>query len=443
MVHQVLGSASFGVASITRKHKALSGWYYLLDHPLGQKRHLKVSQSKPLGHSRNSLIQEQSTLCLNTQSISMLDINENPQKQRPIKPATRYPFRPIQDSQSTPLLLSPIFAPDDHNQNAIGSMSLCDLTSSPGDGLLRRKPFHGRFGNAEPFQVKLYEELNESADSTLSERDLCNTTLQEEKDTSLQWTIDTLDNESLLRGDDSEKLKRVEQECWQIVEELNQNNSWESSIATVTTAETPSFTDLSSCSSSESATNHLEALIRAEYDFLTRMQAGVQCYSRPLRYCMLSPEEHDSLFQNGEKIMAIAEFHLKKLTDNFQRNPSEIPSVVTAIYTPHILLMAEAYDKYLRGLPAAKSLLNELLTENAFQRFILKSTTVSEAISIDEFLETPAKHLGAVVAILEQINNDNDRATDAVENKALQQILTGEIATRNERFQFEDVHRQT
>lgn len=43
-------------------------------------------------------------------------------------------------------------------------------------------------------------------------------------------------------------------------------------------------------------------LLSVELDFIDSMHAGMQRYSRPLRHCILSQQQHSALFQNIEKV---------------------------------------------------------------------------------------------------------------------------------------------
>ena len=43
-------------------------------------------------------------------------------------------------------------------------------------------------------------------------------------------------------------------------------------------------------------------LLSLELDYIDFMHAGMQRYSRPLRHCILSAQQHKALFQNIEKV---------------------------------------------------------------------------------------------------------------------------------------------
>ena len=124
--------------------------------------------------------------------------------------------------------------------------------------------------------------------------------------------------------------------------------------------------------------------------------------------------------------MAIAEFHLKKLSESLQRSleTGASPSAeVSSVYAPQISLMTEAYVSYIRGLKTAKHLLSGLLTDSEFQHFIQKSTKGQSIVTIEAFLETPRKHLRELIASFEDIISEV--AVHDSEYKSLKQIIKG------------------
>ncbi len=59
-------------------------------------------------------------------------------------------------------------------------------------------------------------------------------------------------------------------------------------------------------------TPHQEAvqkLIKLEKHFAQRMSQCVQQYSRPLRHCVISQKQHQTLFQNIEKVRGLLQVH--------------------------------------------------------------------------------------------------------------------------------------
>ena len=112
-------------------------------------------------------------------------------------------------------------------------------------------------------------------------------------------------------------------------------------------------------------------LIHAEDNFVTLMHQGVLRFSRPLRHGILTAFEHQTLFQNVEKLLAISEFHLKKLADCWALNQHDLQAIGN-IYQAQLQVLCDAYMTYLRGLLAADELLRKLLEKPAFVEFLSK-----------------------------------------------------------------------
>ena len=143
-------------------------------------------------------------------------------------------------------------------------------------------------------------------------------------------------------------------------------------------------------------------LIRAEDEFVTTMHKGVQRFSRPLRHGLLTPYEHGILFQNVEKLLAISEFHLKKLSDAWARSRENL-CPVGEIYLAQIAILCEAYITYFRGIAAAEKLLATLLKRNQFARFLNQGIQDDPTIHLYTFLQAPQLHLQNLVSIMDNM----------------------------------------
>ena len=277
MVDEIVGSISFGITSLLQRSRKLSGWYYVLEHNLGQKKHLRISQAENLSQLANltgvsglSALQEQShkNVFKGISDVSVsLTVSEMMSFEQlslkyPTKPSVRYPYTAMRRMNSTQKLPSPSQSsiPSELNTCSLSSISLCDLTSSPGDAAFRRHP--QQFQKLE----QVYQQAMESDLSIDDEDDDQDTTLKGCEDSSLKWTMHTTECEST--ANESTKLMHVEKECWQIVAELDQQKSTKNYTQEVSIA----FNTFNSMSH--------RRLIEAEYDFLTKMQAGVQSFSR-------------------------------------------------------------------------------------------------------------------------------------------------------------------
>ena len=53
----------------------------------------------------------------------------------------------------------------------------------------------------------------------------------------------------------------------------------------------------------------LHRLLCMEENFVDLMHQGVQKFSRPLRHCILSSPQHETLFQNIEKVIFLCFYH--------------------------------------------------------------------------------------------------------------------------------------
>ncbi len=472
MASEVVGSLSFGVTSLLRKAPTLSGWYYILEHSLGQKKHLRASQGESVsklaemsGVSGLSALDQDSNMDAAPRRRSLADVSQSPtvtqmmslqetaqmeemsdaekSTQRRnislryrypgIKSAMRYPFTPLKMRQmnrmnSTEKLLTPEreMSYTDLDTCSLSSISLCDLTASPGDALFRRNPNQFKVFN-------LFDEKSSlgSDDSTLKGSEHDSTLETDPEDSSLRWSnLQSSVQSTSSITESGVRFSRMEEECWNIISELESRTQGKASVTTMyntTTFNSMSVTIASAKDDSEYQCSRsiegCQKLLEAEQDFVSTMTTGAQQFSRPLHHCMLTPHEHKCLFQNCEKIIAIAEFHLKKLSDSLQQAlqyDSDIHTAVSSVYIPQIALTCEAYMTYLRGLPAAKLLLSNFMTETEFCRFARQP---SNTVSIQAFLDAPKKHLRNLVEAFEDILSDTDAEHPA--HHDLKQILKG------------------
>ena len=143
-------------------------------------------------------------------------------------------------------------------------------------------------------------------------------------------------------------------------------------------------------------------LIRAEDEFVTMMHKGVQRFSRPLRHGLLTPHEHGILFQNVEKLLAISQFHLKRLSDAWARSRENL-CPIGEIYLAQIAVLCEAYITYFRGIAAAEELLATLLKRNQFVQFLSQGIQDDPTIHLYTFLQAPQLHLQNLVSIMDNM----------------------------------------
>ena len=142
-----------------------------------------------------------------------------------------------------------------------------------------------------------------------------------------------------------------------------------------------------------------DRLLACEEEFATKMHFGAERFSRPLRHCVLLPQDHKTLFQNVEKLVAISEFHVKKLNELKYEGGAGVSSA----YLSQLALMCDAYTAYCQGLARALSLLDDLSHNKEFMRFVQEPDVPEEELNITEFLEKPLLHLEELVYHLNQL----------------------------------------
>lgn len=125
----------------------------------------------------------------------------------------------------------------------------------------------------------------------------------------------------------------------------------------------------------DSHLNACESLLELEERFIELMQRGVQQYSRPLRHCaMIAPHQHQQLFQNIEKILAISEYQLNQLISKDESMLLDMFATIGRLYENKMRMSCEAFDLYLSGVRAAFELLDTLTTgRTKLARFLLDS----------------------------------------------------------------------
>lgn len=173
--------------------------------------------------------------------------------------------------------------------------------------------------------------------------------------------------------------------------------------------------------------NACEGILNLEEKFIDSMQRGVQHYSRPLRHCMMiSPQQHQSLFQNIEKILAISEYQLNQLISHDDSALFDMFNTIGKLYENKLRMSAEAFDIYLAGVEQSFVLLNNFTkcpgSNNFFSKFLLES---GEDISMDlkTFLLLPLYYVVSVYKSLQLIksktsavNSDYQSLSNLLEN---------------------------
>ena len=109
-----------------------------------------------------------------------------------------------------------------------------------------------------------------------------------------------------------------------------------------------------------------EGILNLEEKFIESLQRGVQQYSRPLRHCiMISSAQHQTLFQNIEKILAISEYQLNQLISNGDRSLLNLLNIIEKLYRNKLRMFSEIFDIYLNGIEKSFDLLENLTKASA------------------------------------------------------------------------------
>ena len=431
---EMVGCMSFGISGLQEKCTSNTDTYYLLNRTLGMKKHLRTSQGKHLNLLANMSGVSSLSSLMNKQTNSLLlrttrgDVSKQQlqQQQRfrnmsqftvpagsiidetdPIgysnlpsdsiwsyQMAVYNPYQPRLNSTtklSTPCRDSGKEAyssttdsdlhriTSDLDSCSLSSISLCDLTSSPGQATFNKfRIIHGPDGNGEPQDYPGTDDEGSSGSSLrLSDihydsSDLCSKT-----------------SALLFEGSSSTSSLRLS--------DFTDSTSTSDDVSSRSPALTPSVPQ----GLSKEDELCLQ-LIHAEDKFVTLMHQGVLRFSRPLRHGILTAFEYQMLFQNVEKLLVISEFHLKKLADCWAKNQHGLQTVGN-IYETQLQVICDAYKTYFSGLVAADLLLAELLRKPAFVDFLNQELPGVPNIQLDTFLQTPQKHIQNLINILEDI----------------------------------------
>ena len=285
---------------------------------------------------------------------------------------------------------------------SLSSISLCDLTSSPGQASFNKfRIIHGpegaNLGPQEFYGSDSEDGSSSSSGSSLKLSDFhydeSSTNLQSSsnnsKSSAENKTSDYFEGSSSSGSGNSASSLRFSD----FVDTFSSENS--STLGEKKQRQVP----LKSLNKKDEL---FLQLIHAEDNFVTLMHQGVLRFSRPLRHGILTAFEHQTLFQNVEKLLAISEFHLKKLADCWALNHHDLQAVGN-IYQAQLQVLCDAYMTYLRGLVAADELLRKLLEKPAFVEFLSKELPGVPNIHLDSFLQTPQQHIQNLICLFDDM----------------------------------------
>ena len=431
---EMIGCMSFGISGLQEKCTSNTDTYYLLNRTLGIKKHLRTSQGKHLNLLANMSGVSSLSSLMNRQTTSLLlratsGIQTHKQPQRRFRNVSQFtvPSGSILDYEtdsgysllptdsmwsyqmavynqqhlnSTTKLSTPRHnvtttrshlrdlqrITSDLDSCSLSSISLCDLTSSPGQASFNK--FRIIYGNDRDGEPQEYAG-SDSSGSSLKLSDFHYDSSEVDKNRSLKHmedkTSDYFESSSGTNSTSSLKLSDF----------IDTSSSTDNSAAPscIQHSSTPGITE-------EDAL--CLQLVHAEDEFVTLMHQGVLRFSRPLRHGILTAHEHQALFQNVEKLLAISEFHLKKLANCWAKSQYNLQAIGN-IYEAQIQVLCDAYVTYFGGLTAADQVLADLVRKPGFADFLSQELPGVPNIQLDTFLQTPQKHLQNLISIFEDL----------------------------------------
>ncbi|KAL5012141.1 hypothetical protein ScPMuIL_010692 [Solemya velum] len=166
----------------------------------------------------------------------------------------------------------------------------------------------------------------------------------------------------------------------------------------------------------------IQKLVDSELDFVDFMHEGMQRFSRPLRHCILSSEQHLELFQNIEKLVTISEYLVRQMKgnmpsfdnsdsddeDDFQSDEAHFTSSIGMIYESKVQMLSQAYVMYSDGLSRSLQLLSDLRKSKDFSKFIKNSPSSCKVPSISGFLSKPIQHIQTVLQGIREIYSNTE-----------------------------------
>lgn len=137
----------------------------------------------------------------------------------------------------------------------------------------------------------------------------------------------------------------------------------------------------------------LSKILKDEEENVRVMQTAIQQYSRPLRHqAILSSQDHQELFQNIEKLVAISDYTKRELREviDGRFEDDQVVVDVAHLYQARLSVFIDAYFRYIRGLWNAKLLLKNLTENHSRFRQFLQSQV--RHVSISTFINRPCQH---------------------------------------------------
>ncbi len=176
----------------------------------------------------------------------------------------------------------------------------------------------------------------------------------------------------------------------------------------------------------------LQLLMCAESRFITCMHTGLQLYSCPLRHYIITASQHNTLFQNIEKLVTISEYHVTQMSVCNDAGGCQPTADMGQVYEPQILLLTAAYESYCSGLDDALCLLTYLQQCDHFHHFM--QPIHSGALSLASFLYTPVDHLRQLMSQMSVILSHTPHTSHVY--PSLHRVTQGNFLLLNLNFLF-------
>ncbi|KAK3088405.1 hypothetical protein FSP39_018747 [Pinctada imbricata] len=400
---EFLGCMSFGIRHLLNPKREVSGWYYLLTEDIGRKKHLQVSQKQ---NPRLTLRHQANVPSVNKDVWGLEPITVTVHRGKhgfgfsvvescPVKVGRVDGASPAETAGLIPG--DCIIRINNQNVSRSQAVSVAKLVKNSGNTLVidlqRRKALE---------ILDTYDEIPPPPPSLVAPPPSIMDPMDVRKGTDYDHSGEYSDSE----GEGKENRFSVDEGIYSLPSHLITSTPlplFMNGHQTVVTAE-------------RCRQEAVHRLLSLELDFIDVMHAGMQRFSRPLRHCILSPQQHLTLFQNIEKLVTISEYHVKQIHDNMPSISSDTDASVTSseggseifhsiglIYKSKVHMLSQAYDLYSKGLGEANVLLLDLSKSGEFVKFIREPSMDPQQPTISAFISRPVQHIRELYTLIREI----------------------------------------
>ncbi|XP_034234043.1 serine-rich adhesin for platelets [Thrips palmi] len=152
-------------------------------------------------------------------------------------------------------------------------------------------------------------------------------------------------------------------------------------------------------------------LLSKEQSYSLALQFGVSRFLVPLaeRRDLITPPEHQTLFQNIQEILRITEDVLERL---IHEDGEPLVNSVAQVYMAVCPQMTVAYHRYCSGLKAADALLVNKTRNPEFMRTLNDPPVPRRRPDLTAFLHKPLEHYREILKLLQTIHNFTRHSDD-------------------------------